>query len=217
MAQAERVKVEAWGHEWTYPGHVLANPDPMDRLAQVEAWEEAERREDPEAYARSLADRDEAKDEYGRLREAEDAARDAALDAILEGPLHDERGVPKFPPDILEMDGHPQEAREELAAWLAFDGREGPLVVGDGVGPDEAAAREDRFLRFEQEQAERQAELDERVAEAERETGREEEAEREVELGPEGEDWLDAIIDDALAEGRTARDRQRSRGHELGD
>jgi hypothetical protein len=50
-------------------------------------------------------------------------------------------------------------------------------------------------------------------------------AEREPEAGgedvepesPGGEDWLDAIIDEALAEGRTARDRQRSRGHELGD
>jgi hypothetical protein len=49
--------------------------------------------------------------------------------------------------------------------------------------------------------------------------------EREPEAGaegveaesPEGEDWLDAIIDEALAEGRTVRDRQRSRCVEMGD
>ena len=46
MAQAERARVEAMGGEWTYPGYILANPDPEDRMHEARATEESFARAD---------------------------------------------------------------------------------------------------------------------------------------------------------------------------
>ena len=60
MAQAERARVEAMGGEWTYPGYILANPDPEDRMHEARATEELFARADAAEEAAFYAEEPEA-------------------------------------------------------------------------------------------------------------------------------------------------------------
>ena len=247
MAQAERARVEAMGHEWTDPDHVLADPDPTDRLARVEAREAADRRrEEDGARHEALDDMEDLDADVGRAeRQRKEEERLAEIGAMARAERAEVEGTGlerTYPPHALAIEDPPErmDATDDRVA----------LEARMGAGPErssdlEGAIREER-RRTERERLGRLPPSPERegaIVDAYAATfpelpdpagiggiearfaEREPSGEREPEAGaegveaesPEGEDWLDAIIDEALAEGRTARDRERSRGHELGD
>ena len=57
---ADLARFEAMGGEWTYPGYILANPDPEDRMHEARATEESFARADAAEEAAFYAEEPEA-------------------------------------------------------------------------------------------------------------------------------------------------------------
>src|SRR5689334_1418954 len=237
-------EIEAMGHECTDPDHVLADPDPTDRLARVEAREAAERRREEDGARHEALDGMEDLDaDVGRAeRQRTEEERLAGIGAMARAERAEVEGTGlgwTYPPDALAIED-PPERTDATDDRVALEAR---MEAGPERSSDLEGAMHEEWRRTERERpgrlppsSEREgaivdayaATLPEPPDPAEiggteaRIADREPSGEREPEAGaesveaesPEGEDWLDAIIDEALAEGRTARDRQRSRGME---
>ena len=149
MAQAERARVEAMGHEWADPGHVLADPDPMDRLAQVEAREAADRRrEEDGARHEALDDVEDLDADVGRAeRQRKEEERLAEIGATARAERAEVEGTGlerTYPPHALAIED-PPERTDATDDRVALEARTGgrARAVERPRGRDPRGAAED--------------------------------------------------------------------------